>query len=206
MFSASPISLTEAYTPSSSIRCHRHALASALTSVPSGCGFEVGAISLPSGATMRLRPPLRWKRIGIRTTSVVPSSRVSVGALGCCRRALSRRPGSCRYPLAFLPKLSDQACQALRPDPHLERVLMHLDPLDEELNDPRLFGGEQLAPDRGEVGEQKCDVALADLGAPLLGLCPGARNQLRGRQQLPDVISTAPSTSAAGTLVTAQLS
>ena len=45
---------------------------------------------------------------------------------------------------------------------------MHLDPLDEELNDPRLFGGEQLAPDRGEVGEQKCDVALADLGAPRL--------------------------------------
>ena len=54
MFSASPISLTDVYTPSSSIRCHRHARASALTSVPSGCGFEVGAISLPSGATMRL--------------------------------------------------------------------------------------------------------------------------------------------------------
>jgi hypothetical protein len=57
MFSASPMSLTEAYTPSSSIRCHRHARASALTSVPSGCGFEVGTIALPSGATMRLRPP-----------------------------------------------------------------------------------------------------------------------------------------------------
>jgi hypothetical protein len=54
MFSASPISLTEAYTLSSSIRCHRHALASALTSVPSGCGFEVGAISLPSRPTMHL--------------------------------------------------------------------------------------------------------------------------------------------------------
>jgi hypothetical protein len=53
MFSASPMSLTEAYTPSSSIRCHRHARASALTSVPSGCGVEVGTIALPSGATMR---------------------------------------------------------------------------------------------------------------------------------------------------------
>jgi hypothetical protein len=48
-----------------------------LRSVPSGCGFEVGASSLPSGATIRLRPPRRWKRIGIRTTSVVPSSLVS---------------------------------------------------------------------------------------------------------------------------------
>jgi hypothetical protein len=35
-----------------------------LTSVPLGCSFEFGAISLPSGATMRLRPPRRWKRIG----------------------------------------------------------------------------------------------------------------------------------------------
>jgi hypothetical protein len=62
--------------PSSSIRCQRHARASALTSVPSGCGFEVGTISLPSGATMRLRPPRRWNRIGIRTTSVLPSGSV----------------------------------------------------------------------------------------------------------------------------------
>jgi hypothetical protein len=46
MFSASPISLTEAYTPSSSIRCHRHARASALTSVPSGCGLELGTMAL----------------------------------------------------------------------------------------------------------------------------------------------------------------
>jgi hypothetical protein len=27
-----------------------------LSSVPSGCGFEVGTIALPSGATIRLRP------------------------------------------------------------------------------------------------------------------------------------------------------
>jgi hypothetical protein len=59
MFSALPMSLTEAYTPSSSIRCHRHARANALTSVPLACGFEVGAISLPSGATIRLRLPRR---------------------------------------------------------------------------------------------------------------------------------------------------
>jgi hypothetical protein len=60
ILSASEISVTEVQTPSSSIRCHRHARASALTSVLSGCGFEVGAISLPSGATMHLRPHRRW--------------------------------------------------------------------------------------------------------------------------------------------------
>jgi hypothetical protein len=30
--------------------------------VPSGCGLELGAIALPSGAAMRLRPPRRWTR------------------------------------------------------------------------------------------------------------------------------------------------
>jgi hypothetical protein len=44
--SASPISLTEAYTAASSIRCHCHARASPLMRVPSGCGLEVGTISL----------------------------------------------------------------------------------------------------------------------------------------------------------------
>ena len=47
---------TQAHTPSSSRRCHRHARASALTSAPSGCGFLVGTISHSSGATIRLRP------------------------------------------------------------------------------------------------------------------------------------------------------
>src|SRR5919106_4432800 len=120
MFSASPISLTDMYTPSSSMRCQRHARVSALTSVLPGCGFEVGTIWLPSGATMRLRPARRWKRIGMRMTSVEPS------CLG---------PGSCRHPLALLPQLANQAREILGPDAHLERVLLHVDPLDEELND-----------------------------------------------------------------------
>jgi hypothetical protein len=36
--------------------CQRHARATALTSVPSGCGFALSVSSLPSGVTMRLRP------------------------------------------------------------------------------------------------------------------------------------------------------
>ena len=40
---------------------------------------------------------------------------------------------------------------------------MYVDPLDQELDDPRLLGGEQLVPDRGEAGEQAGDLALGDL-------------------------------------------
>jgi hypothetical protein len=76
---------------------------------------------------------------------------------------LSQRSASCRPPLALLPQLRDEAGQTLSPDPHLQRVLLHFDPLDEELDDPRLLGGEQLVPDRGEVGEQARDPALGDL-------------------------------------------
>jgi hypothetical protein len=46
--------------------------------------------------------------------------------------------------LALLPQLADQARAALGPDPHLKRLLLHLDPLDKELSDPRLHGGEEL--------------------------------------------------------------
>ena len=107
----------------------------------------------------------------------------------------------------MLPQLADQARQPLGPDPHLQRVLLHVDPLDEQLDDARLLGGEQLAPDRGEVGEQNRDLALGDLVLALsLRRRPRSRDQLRRGQQLLDVVSTAPSTSAAGTLVTAQLS
>jgi hypothetical protein len=66
---------------------------------------------------MRLWPPRRWKRIGIRTTSV-----------------------------ALLPQFAYQAREALGPDSHFDRVLLHVHPF------------EQLAPDRGEVGEQFRDL------------------------------------------------
>jgi hypothetical protein len=46
-----------------------------------------------------------------------------------------------------MPQLPDQARQPLRPDPHLERVLLHIDSLYQELDDPPLFRREQLIPD-----------------------------------------------------------
>jgi hypothetical protein len=59
------------------MRCHRHARASALISVPLGCGLKLGVGSLPSGVKIRFRPPRCWNRMGIRTTSMFPSSLVS---------------------------------------------------------------------------------------------------------------------------------
>jgi transcriptional regulator with XRE-family HTH domain len=42
-----------------------------------------------------------------------------------------------------LPKLRDKAGNARDSDPHLQRVLLHVDALDEKLHDRRLFGGER---------------------------------------------------------------
>ena len=39
-------------------------------------------------------------------------------------------------------------------DVEFERILVHIGPLNEELDHSRLLGREQLVPDRGEVGQQ----------------------------------------------------
>jgi hypothetical protein len=65
---------------------------------------------------------------------------------------LSRRPASFRFPLALLQEFCNEARQPLGPDAHLRRILLHVDPFDEELDDSRLLGREQLLPDRGDIG------------------------------------------------------
>jgi hypothetical protein len=92
---------------------------------------------------MRLRPPRCWKRIGMRTTRVLPSSRAST---------LLIIPLS---PLVALPEFRDEARRPLGPDPHLERVLLHIDPLDEELDDPRLLGGRSLSGHSGGLAKAR---------------------------------------------------
>jgi hypothetical protein len=67
-------------------------------------------------------------------------------------------------------------------------VLLDVDPLDEELHDPRLLDWEQLVPDGGEVGEQDGDLALGDLAVALLGGGPGRRDQLWRGQQFLDLV------------------
>jgi hypothetical protein len=82
------------------------------------------------------------------------------------------------------PEFCNEARQPLSPDPHLQRVLLHVDPLDQEMHDPRLLGREQLGPDRGEVGEQDGDLALGDvlialaLRRQVLATSSGRRAQL----------------------------
>jgi hypothetical protein len=39
------------------------------------------------------------------------------------------------------PKLADKAHEPFGPDPHLQRIRLHIDTLDQELEDPRLLGG-----------------------------------------------------------------
>jgi hypothetical protein len=51
-----------------------------------------------------------------------------------------------------LPKLSNRTSEPLSPDVNLERILPHIDALDEQLDDPRLLGGEHLVPDCCELG------------------------------------------------------
>jgi hypothetical protein len=66
-----------------------------------------------------------------------------------------------------LPEFCNEARQSLGPEPHLECVLLHGDPLDEQLDDPCLLGWEQLGPDSGEVGEQDGDLAFGEWRRPL---------------------------------------
>jgi hypothetical protein len=72
------------------------------------------------------------------------------------RCAVEPRLGALDHAAIRSPCCRSSPTKLARPSayPHLERVLLNVDPLDHELNDPCLLGGEQLAPDRGEVSEQ----------------------------------------------------
>jgi hypothetical protein len=54
------------------IRCQRHARTSALTSVPSGWDLVAGTIACRRGDAIRLQPPRRWSRTGMRMANVLP--------------------------------------------------------------------------------------------------------------------------------------
>jgi hypothetical protein len=83
---------------------------------------------------------------------------------------------------------------------------LHVHSLDEELDDARLLGREQLVPDRGEVGARDRDLALGDLVVLSLRRSPSPRHDLRRGQQLLEVVLHRTIDLDGGTLVTAQLS
>ena len=53
-----------------------------------------------------------------------------------------------------------QPGEPVRPQPDLDAVHPHVDPLDQQLHDPRLRGREQLVPQRVELGERRPRLVL----------------------------------------------
>ena len=53
-----------------------------------------------------------------------------------------------------------QTGQPLDPEPNVSTRGPNLDALDQEPNDPGLFGGKRLVPERVELGERVTDLAL----------------------------------------------
>ena len=98
-------------------------------------------------------------------------------------------------------QLREQAGQPFGPEPNLEPVPEHVHPLDQEPDDPRLLGGEQLIPDRAEVGEQARNLArVRGLTRPLQRWT--VRAMISGAvSRRCTCATTAASTSPAGTLV-----
>jgi hypothetical protein len=79
--------------------------------------LEFGTISLPSGATMRLRPPRRWNRIGTRTMSVVPSSLLGALDHAAIRTDPAMPPGLNHFwKLTIRRSTADQPGGLPRPD------------------------------------------------------------------------------------------
>jgi hypothetical protein len=106
-----------------------------------------------------------------------------------------------------MPQFTDQARQSLGPDPHLERLLLNIHPLDEQLDDARLLGREQLVPDRGEVSVSSTVTSRSAISwSSRLAIAQVRATSSGAASSFWMWSSTAPSTSAAGTLVAGQLS
>jgi hypothetical protein len=69
-----------------------------------------------------------------------------------------------------------------------QAVGLDLYPLDQELDNARLFGREQLVPDRVEFGERAADLLLGDTGVLATRCLPGAHNDLRRADEHSDAI------------------
>ena len=69
----------------------------------------------------------------------------------------ARGPPSARH-------LAHQPSEPVRPQPDLHAgVRQHVHPIDQQLHDPRLFGREELVPQRVELGEGVPSLVLGDV-------------------------------------------
>jgi hypothetical protein len=92
-----------------------------------------GAHVAPSGVTTSFHQPRSTNVSGMWTVIVSPST-----------KTVALRPSCCPPPRA-------PPGGTVRPQTHVRAVQPHVHPLDEQLHDPRVLGGEQLVPQRVEL-------------------------------------------------------
>jgi hypothetical protein len=126
--------VTEGYMPASSSFCNRQARVSALIRVSCGWGPRLSALS-------------RCRRAG----DALPAAAALEPHWDAHDQRAAVEPGlDAALHAAFLsPRCRSSAAKLtspLGPDPHLEGILLHVDPLDEQLDDAGLLGWEMSGP------------------------------------------------------------
>ena len=69
-----------------------------------------------------------------------------------------------------MPQLPDEAGEPLRYDPHFQRILLHVDPLDQELDDARLPSGKDAHLDETRGGAPRVELRLRVVCGPTAGI------------------------------------
>jgi hypothetical protein len=119
---------------------------------------------------------------------------------------MSRAPADSRCSPRIDAELAHQPGEPVGAQPDVEPVLGDLDPLDQQLDDARLLGREDLVPERVELKERVLDLRLGD-GVVLAARGPPGADQTSGwRKTARSWSMTAPSISPAGTLPIGQAS
>ncbi len=135
------------YMPVSSIFRHRNARASALTMALSTRGR--GAHSAPSGVTTSFRPP-RFRNVIGMCTVIVSLSAETVARVTPLPLAARVTPLPLAARVTPLPLAArhfpHQLGEAVRPQADVHALHPHVDPLDQQLHDPRLLGWEEFVP------------------------------------------------------------
>ena len=104
-------------------------------------------------------------------------------------------------------EIGDQLGQPLGPQPDVGAVRADIDPLDQQLDDPRLLGREQLVPERVEPLQRLAHLGLGEIRPSISALRAMCATMISGERSRPRTWSiTALSISAAGTRRTGQAS
>src|SRR5262245_17981990 len=121
------------------------------------------------------RPPRRRNRMGTVTVMNSPSGE-------CATSGIDDAP---RLALRHFPQLVDDRSEPVRPQRDAHAVELHVDAPNEQLDDTRLLGREELAPDRVDSLECPRYLALADWAVCRVRLAPSAHDDLGRAQDCP---------------------